>query len=274
MDLKINVLSVFIIVMNILLGLLIPVGGFLFCRKKLKTDIKPFITGMIIFLVFSFLLENIIHMFILPSGLGSFIKRNPWGIALYGGLVTAILHELIKFFVFKKSLKAYQMNDNNVFMYVAGFAGLEIFVILSISMITNLITIIKFSSGGIEALTKGFDEKTAELVISQCKQLLEAKPQEFLAGGIERIAFLLQRISFSIMVWFAAKDLKKLYLFFIAFVLHVLSYTMASGLNGIGRSIVYVELILWVFSIISCVIAFFVYKKLYEKPEIEIEFEE
>ena len=89
----VSTLSIVFMVLNMLLGILIPVGLLLFFRKKYQVTVKSFFIGCAVMLVFALILEQIVHFVVLGSEAGTMIQNNMWLYALYGSLMAGILEE-------------------------------------------------------------------------------------------------------------------------------------------------------------------------------------
>lgn len=101
----VSTLSIVFMVLNMLLGILIPVGLLLFFRKKYQVTVKSFFIGCAVMLVFALILEQIVHFVVLGSEAGTMIQNNMWLYALYGSLMAGIFEETGRFLAMRFLLK-------------------------------------------------------------------------------------------------------------------------------------------------------------------------
>jgi uncharacterized membrane protein YhfC len=88
------------------ISLLIPIVGVVYLRKNYQISFKPVIVGLFIFIVFSQVLEKLIHIYVLminPTTKGWL--DNTWLYATYGGLMAGLFEEGGRFIGFKLFLK-------------------------------------------------------------------------------------------------------------------------------------------------------------------------
>ena len=77
-------LSIVLIITNMLLGIIIPIGLLVFFKKKYQASVKSFFVGCAVMLLFALVLEQMVHMVVLGSAVGTAIRRSTWAYALYG----------------------------------------------------------------------------------------------------------------------------------------------------------------------------------------------
>ena len=228
-------LTIFIIILNMLIGVAIPVGLCIFCRKKWKCDFLPFWVGCGVMFLFAFVLEQIVHMIVLYGPAGSTIQGNIWLYALYGGLMAGLFEETGRFVGMKFLLKKKQENDYNALMYGAGHGGFEAFWILFFGMLNNLII--------------GKDTATGATLQACMEALATTSPFLFLLSPVERIAAVIAQISLSVIVWQAVKGKGKTGWYLLAIFLHFVLDFVAVILSGIGTPAVVIEVVIWLMTI-------------------------
>ena len=116
-------LTIFVIILNMLIGIAIPVGLCIFCRKKWKCDFLPFFTGCGVMFLFAFVLEQIVHMIVLYGPAGSAIQGNIWLYALYGGLMAGLFEETGRFIAMKFLLKKNPLLKS-IAIFICGVSGM------------------------------------------------------------------------------------------------------------------------------------------------------
>lgn len=95
-------------------------------------------------------------------------------------------------------------------MYGAGHGGIEAAILLSVTMIINAIFALQYNAGTPSVLGTA----------STAQQLIDTPSWYFLVGAVERIAAVIIHVSLSVLVWFAAKNGKRFWLFPLAIFLH------------------------------------------------------
>ena len=75
-------LSIAIIIVNMILGVLIPSVLWVYFKKKYKTSIKSFLVGCAVMFLFAMVLEQIVHSVVLGGPIGIVIQKNIWLYAL------------------------------------------------------------------------------------------------------------------------------------------------------------------------------------------------
>ena len=253
---------------SILFAVLIPVGLFIFYRKKYDAKIKPFVTGCATFAIFALVLEAIFHAIILGGGRGEALMAKPVLYGLYGGFMAGLFEETGRFIAFKTVLKKSQDDDTSALMYGAGHGGFEAFYVLFSASITNIVFSVMINAGNTELLTKSISGGALEKIEETITTLLTSNPLIFAAGIIERIPAVALHLSFSILVWFAVKNKDKWYLYPLAFVLHFAVDTVVASLAAMKANMVLIEALTYAFAILSVLIARFVWKKQTVKKEI------
>lgn len=217
---EVPVQSIIFMGVSAILSVLIPIALLIYFKKKSKASIAPFFVGCGVFLVFALVLESLVHQLVFSTKTGDTIMDTTWLYALYGGLMAGLFEETGRFAAFKTVLKKYQGNDANALMYGAGHGGLESIVVLGISMVGNIVLAILINIGSLDAMQDILAGEAGEAFEELISNLTGAASYMYLAGLVERIFAIVLQISLSVIVWFAAKNRKKLFLFPMAILIH------------------------------------------------------
>ena len=242
-------LSIVFMGISCAVGFGIPVVLLLYFRIKKHADILPFFVGCAVMILFAFVLEAAVHRVVLSSPAGETIRNTVWLYALYGGIMAGLFEETGRFLAFKTVLRKKLSNDNNALMYGAGHGGLESIFILGITMINNIIWSVLINSGNTAALTGSLSGDILKEVEDAIGRLLATHSYEFLLGGVERIFAVVLQISLSVLVWFAVKNRKRLWLYPAAILLHFAVDCVTAALSGFGVSTVLIEVVVAVMAI-------------------------
>jgi uncharacterized membrane protein YhfC len=230
-------LSVVFMGVSALVGLALPILLFLLFRKKYRADVAPFFVGCAVFIIFALILEGILNRLILSSAVGKTIQGNIWLYGAFGGFMAGLFEETGRYAAFKTVLKKKLGNDRNALMYGAGHGGIEAVVLLTLSMISNISLAMMLNMGMADKLTAQVTDPAALAQLNNSfAALAQTAPTVFLAGAVERISAVALHLSFSVLVWFAAKDKKLFWLYPLAFALHaavdLFAVVMAQGMKN------------------------------------------
>ena len=218
-------------VISLLLSVGLPVFLCIFIHKKTKAWVPAFFIGCGIFVGFAMILEQILHAIVLTLT-GSVLQDNIWLYGLYGGLAAALFEETGRWIAMKFCLKKH-LTRENALMYGAGHGGIEAFLILGMSSMSNLITAAMINGGLMEKTMTVLDAAQQEVTYSQLSVLWTTPAYQFYLAPVERISAIALQIALSILVYSAVKTGKKLYLaaaFGIHFAVDFLTAVCASAI--------------------------------------------
>ena len=214
--------SMAMMVVGIVLSLALPIVLLIYLKKKYQTSIKVFLAGCGIWIVFTLILEAIVHQMILGNpDIGPSILNNTWLYAIYGGLAAALFEESGRLVAMKFMLKNHHDNKYNSIMYGAGHGGIEAIFVLGIGMLNNMVTSNLINAGQTSVLLDSApSEELKNAMRVTIQQLIDATPIQFVAGDLERISAFIMHIAFSVFVWIAVTKGKKM-LWGMAFLMHM-----------------------------------------------------
>lgn len=274
MDYSVPTLSIVFMAISALASIAIPVILFVVFRRIYKADVKPFFVGCATFILFALILKLIAQTIISLSGYVITINSSPWLYGLYGGLMAGLFEETGRLVAFKTVLKKNNGNDNNSLMYGVGHGGIEAFIILSISMVSNLVTSYMINNQMVNQLfsaVAGDPQKTQYLEVT-LQTLANTPSEHFLMALVERLAAVAIHIALSVLVWFAAKKGgKSFWLYPLAIALHTLVNAVALVIAHYVTNLWVVEAVIWLISIISILVAILVWKSHKSRESSEIE---
>lgn len=233
-----------------LIGLAIPVALYIILRRKGANHL-PFWTGAVTFVLFAFVLEQIAYFFFMKTALWTTITANIFLYGVVGGLFAGVFEETGRFLAFKTVLRKKRGNDHNALMYGAGHGGVESVILLSAGMVINILFSLQFNAG----LNSPFGG------LNEAQQLLNLPFWMFLVGAVERIAAVVIHVSLSVLVWFAAKNGKRFWLFPLAIFLHLLVDAVAVILSRTGVNVWIIEGVVYVLAIAFALLAVVIWKK-------------
>ena len=213
-------------------------------------------------LLFAMVLEQFVHSVVLGSPAGIVIQENIWMYALYGSVMAGLFEETGRLLAMRYVLKKEHGNAHNALMYGAGHGGFEMFVILSIGMINNLIYSVMINLGQTQTLLEPLDEATRGTLQTAFDALVQTPFWLFALSPVERLAAITAQIGLSVIVWYAAAGKKiKGNLFILAILLHAILDGVAVLTAKNGVPLIVVEVFVWLIAIGITLIARNVWKK-------------
>jgi uncharacterized membrane protein YhfC len=202
--------SMVFMLITAVVSFLIPIGVFIYFRKKQKAAFKPVLIGILTFILFTQVLEKLLHYVVITNK----IIPNPIMFTIYGALAAGIFEEVGRFIMYKAFLKKNRQWKDGV-AFGIGHGGIEAILIGGFTYINFFIYSQLINSGNFDQIASKLPASTVEVI----KNALMAPSYTFLLGSIERISALVLQIGFSIIVLYAVKERKNIYLL-LAIILH------------------------------------------------------
>jgi len=243
-------ITIVFMAISALIGLAIPAALYVYFRRKMKANHLPFWIGCVTFVLFAFVLERLAYLAIMRLPLWQTITGNMWLYSIVGGLFAGVFEETGRFVAFKTVLRKKRGNDANALMYGAGHGGFEALYILGISMVTYIVMALNQNAG-----VNGTE------VSATVQGLIDTPPATYLLAVVERFAAVAFHIAASVLVWFAAKNAKRFWLYPLAVLLHALFDAVAIVLANYISSTVLLECIIVVYAALCVLLAAAVWKK-------------
>lgn len=248
-------------------GFIIPALAYFIFRKKFgsKGHRLPFFIGCATFAVFAMILEGACNALILGGGRAESLMQKPVLYGFFAGFMAGLFEETGRFVAFKtilkKRLSGDLEDDSTALFYGAGHGGFEAFYVLASGMALNIVLGIMQNTGNIDSAIKSMNGISLEQVQGILTALETSNPLYFLLGIVERLSAVTIHISASVIVWFAAKDKKYLYLYPLAIVLHAAFDAFTASLSLLSANVFLIEAVLLVWAIIFALAAHSFWKK-------------
>jgi len=210
-------MSIFFMGVTALISIGLPVFAFIYWRKKFNLKAVPLLCGIAFFLLFAYVLQSIMHGFVLErneDGSVKLITENPWLYVIYAILAAGIFEETGRFIAFKLMRKKH--NDLGTGLaYGIGHGGIESIFLVGLIMIGNILVCLMINSGDTASLS---DANLPGVVA-----VMQSTPSiTFLAGGIERIIAMTVHISLSVVVLCSVIRPGMMWLYPLAIALHAI----------------------------------------------------
>lgn len=230
---SISTSAISVIVLEALVGILLPIILLILWVRYAHVKIKPFFIGVGVFVLFAMLLEQALHAvcIVLDNPISRTLNANPWLYSIYGGLSAGVFEETGRLVAYRHWMKQEKHPDNAI-TYGLGHGGIECIYILGVSMIAYLVIALRYNALGYEQfmLKMGSDLQTEwSSVVLSIDQLDMAGAG---AAILERVCALALQVELSVIVFASVRENKKS-LFALAILLHAMIDVIA-GLSQTG----------------------------------------
>lgn len=202
------------------LGFLIPIAAVVvFKLSHRKASLLSAVVGMMTFLVFAMMLEQLLHVFMLPLVVNSDILY-----IIYGTMAAGIFEETGRFISCKLLMKNRTDNANAVMMGI-GHGGIEALILMGITTLSYLMTVLSVNAMGFDEFAAAAGANTPELLETaraQLESLMTYDIPYMLLSALERIIAMTLHVSMSVVVMKAATVPGKIWLYPAAVLIHAL----------------------------------------------------
>lgn len=218
--------------------LLIVIGLIIFLKVKKQLVWKPFFTGILIFVLFSQVLEKALHFLVIsPSGTELKWTSSIAAFVIYGALAAGVFEELGRYFGFKVIIKkAREYRDG--LSFGLGHGGIEALLLGVLGAVNLLIIAMAIKNGTFES------EMGKLLGDDQKKMLMHVLSNDFgyfVLAALERIPAILIHMAFSLLVLYGIRTDKFKYVLY-AIGLHALiDVVPALYQTGVIKSLYVIE---------------------------------
>ena len=218
---------------ELVFSIALPAVLLILWKIRARTKLMPALIGAFTYVVAVMLLEQLLHSVLLGSfaPTQNFLLSHPLIYATYGGLTAGIFEETARFIVFRTIMKSYTARENGM-SFGLGYAGIECFIVLGMTMISNLLIAVSFNSMGFDAFIAEYAEGQGEAVMQAVASINTIDVPAAITACVERAVTMLLQIELTLYVYAAVK-LNKFYMFPTAVALHA-AVDFFSGLYQAG----------------------------------------
>lgn len=201
-----------------LVAIAIPIVGMAYWKRHAGGKWKHFFVGALIFIVFVYGLESVMHRFCLTmdNPISRFLNGNIWAYALYGGFAAGIFEETGRLVAFKTLMRK-ASDKKDAISYGLGHGGIEAILVMGVSYLVYAVFMIIYSSNGVEGLSQLMGTEGA---IALTPTLESLSPGICCVALLERLCAITFHICASVLVFVAARDSKRFWLYPLAILLH------------------------------------------------------
>ena len=222
------------------LSVIITLAIVLVWKIKKKEPFTTILVGAATFVLFALILEKTIqNALVFPTTMGlpdhaasQFINARPVLWALVLGLFPGVFEETGRFIAFKTVLKNRRNRETSI-SYGIGHGGIEGILTLTVTYITYIAYGIMINSGSFQTLIDQVASQAPDQVSAMqalADQLAAISFADIGVGLFERVFAFLFHVGASILVFYAARDKGRLWLYPLAILLHTALDSLA-GLN-------------------------------------------
>ena len=257
---------------------LVPIGIALFWLIKKKEKITTVLVGAAVFFLFVVILEKPIqNVLIFPTQMGlpdhslsRYINARPFLWAFLVGLFPGVFEETGRLLAFKTVLKKRRNRETSI-SYGIGHGCFEVILYLGITYATYISYAVMINSGTFQIIVDQVAEQApdqVDLLKTLANQIASLTFADIGLAFAERVFAVLFHIGASILVFYACREKKKVWLYPLAVILHT-AMDFVAGLSMtevFNPSVFELELIVAVFGILTfCAAYFLLYKRDKEK---------
>ena len=263
--------------LGVLLAVIIPIAIALIWKFWKHEKFTTILVGATTFVLFALILEKTIqNALVFPTTMGlpdhaasQFINARPILWALVLGLFPGVFEETGRFVAFKTILRNRRNRETSI-SYGIGHSGIEVILVLGINYIVYIVYAVMINTGTFQGIIDQVAEQAPfqeEAIRALADQLAVFSFADIGTGMFERVFAFLFHVGASILVFYAARDKGRLWLYPLAILLHTALDSLA-GLNMakvVQLSASALEAIVVAFGLLTFLGAYFL---LYKKDKI------
>lgn len=205
----VSTLSISALIVDAAIALFLPIYLLVFYRKRERISFIPVLVGILVFILFSQILEKSLHFIVINPA--NPLIQNPIMYALYGAFAAGVFEEVGRYVGFSLFLKKYRERKDGI-AFGLGHGGIEAILIGVIPFVTNVTFALMINQG---VFDQTFAGKLPAETIAQIKtSLLASSPLIILLGGVERIFAVVLQIAMTLLVLYGVRQGKKAYLLY------------------------------------------------------------
>lgn len=222
-------ITIFFISISIFISVILPIIAAVYLNRKFKALFKAVFTGALIFIVFQPLTRIQILRYLQTTNWFSYnVVVNPWIISLAAGVSAGVFENIGRLIGFKFLLKN-KLEWKNGIAYGIGHGGIEAIIFAGVPFVNLVIGYIKNEVSNL------------------------GSPALYLVGGIERLSAMTFHIAASLMVLYAVRNKKYIYLLYA-----ILIHSVMDSSIGFIKNVVIIEVFVAAVALGS--IIFIIYK--------------
>lgn len=190
-----------------------PMTLFVYYYRTKSFSLKPVVVGMFVFIIFSQILEKLLHVYVLQTNdyTTQLLSNNPWLFATYGALAAGFFEEIGRYLGFRLLLPRNRARVDGIALGI-GHGGIEAILIGVIGGIQSLSFANMLNNGTLGTLLG--DKLPAETYNGLVATLIDTPYYMYLLGGFERVVAVMIHIVLSLLVLYSLRRGKSLFLLY------------------------------------------------------------
>lgn len=187
---------------QLFLSLIVPFALIIYGRKKGWLSWKAFGVGLLIFVLFSQVLEKMLHFLVIdPSGTSLKGTSSVWAFVAYGALAAGVFEEMGRYVGFRFMLKNNRTYGDGL-SFGLGHGGIEAVLIGGVSAINMMILSHLVQTSQFEQIASSLPATQVEML----KTMLNQPDWMYVLGGIERIFAIAIHVALSLLVLYGVRN--------------------------------------------------------------------
>lgn len=245
-------------ILALVFGICGPLLLLILWRSRKKCTLAPAVIGAATFIIAAMVLENIPKYFLFSgmNPLSAYILNHAWAYALTAALLAGIFEECGRFLAFRFFLKDHTAKETAV-TYGIGHGGIECIFLLGFGMFSNLTMAFAINNGTLASMMQSLPAEQLAAYENAVASLTSTTFALFMWSIWERLFAMLFHISLSVLVFVAARNRSRMFLFPLAILLHT-GLDIFAALYQFGTlTLPLTELLI---ALLACGCAFFAYR--------------
>ncbi|HQE10992.1 MAG TPA: YhfC family glutamic-type intramembrane protease [Bacillota bacterium] len=223
---------------TLLLSLFLPVGLAIYFYRKYRFSLKAFFVGAAVFFLSQIVIRTPLLLFLSSRTWFSDLSGNLFFSAvIIGGLTAGLFEECGRYLGFRFILKR-ELSWKSGLAYGLGHGGIEAIILVGLTYINNIVISLMINSGAFDRFAAPQLGAEASLIKSQ---LVNLPAHIFAVAGVERALALIIQVALSLIVLYAVKRRRPLFLL-AAILLHTVLNAGAVYLQAANAGVWLIEL--------------------------------
>lgn len=230
------------IIAQLVLSVILPVVLIFVFKRKNLLSIKALGVGLLVFIIFSQILEKLLHLALLnPNEPALKWSANPYLYALYGMLAAGLFEEFGRYFGFKLLLKKHQSYGDGLSLGL-GHGGIEAMLVGGIGAVNALVLSNMINAGQFDQIASQLDPEQAKIMK---EQITSTSFWSYFISGLERVVSLIMQLFLSLLVLVGVRKGSFKYVWYAVGIHALFDAAPALYQSGILQNIWFVESIIF-----------------------------
>lgn len=242
-------LSIAFMIISLMICFILPIVLVIYFYRKQEISLFAVLLGAIVFLATQAAIRIPLLAILGKQQWYIDMTTNIYYTALFLGLSAGLFEEVGRYIAMKLFMKK-SLNWKNGIAFGIGHGGIEAIVIVGLTILNYLVMALMINAGAFDnVIAANLPPGIAEQIRTM---LVDTAAVNFLAGGFERTMTIILQIAFSIIVLYAVKFKKPIYLLY-AILLHAAVDTPTVILGSMGLNVWIIELFIAVLAALGLI---------------------